>query len=167
MFGVKPLILTARHLMSMDPGPPTQLRPQNSLFVTRSAEDANSSTFCIFGGPNKSCFIKDLGRKHLVEDQTQKLFVLDEDQTQNTKQHKTLNAKHKTPSAKCVFICVLHFVSSEDPKTFCVVGGPNQLISHSSRYSVDTKSFCVIGGPNQLFSYTSGSSDDTNTFCVI
>ena len=51
MFGVKPLILTARHLMSMDPGPPTQWRPQNSLFIAGSAEDAKSALFASPGPP--------------------------------------------------------------------------------------------------------------------
>ena len=115
--------------MSMDLGPPTQLQPQTAklvfhcrvcrdvrpghkirtVCVTRSTEDTNSGTFCVPGGPYQSCFIKDFGRKHLDEDQMQKLFVLDEDQTQNTKQHKTPKAKHKTPNAKCVLFtfCIL------------------------------------------------------------
>ena len=42
------------HLMSMDPGPPTQLRPQNaiSFSMARSTEDAKGALFAS-PGPQK------------------------------------------------------------------------------------------------------------------
>ena len=57
--------------------------------------------------------------------------------------------------------------SSDGTKTFCVIGGPNQLFSYTSGSSDSTKTFCVVRGPNQLISYTSGSSDGTKPFCVV
>ena len=85
--------------------------------------DGPGSADAIAGAKHKTHFsspspLRGLPRTQIVpiflnEDQTQKLFRLDEDQTQNTKQHKTLNAIHITAkNLECK--CVWSFVSSED-----------------------------------------------------
>ena len=55
------------HLMSMDPGPPTQLRPQNaiSFSMARSAEDTKGALFASTGPQKLSQFASSADPKNL------------------------------------------------------------------------------------------------------